>query len=305
MRASPPSPRSPSLSRRHLLAAAAVPAAAWSLEARPAGAAPAGPRSPLNGPVGLELYSLRHLLETDVSGTLAKVRKLGFVEVEVPALYGKTADEFAALLKRHGLRAQSYITGFERFDRKLDEVIAETKALGATYVVCPGIPRKGKLSAEDVKKVIDLFPRWGEELKGAGLRFAYHIHGFEFEPSPDGTLMDTMIKGTPADLVDFELDVFWVRRGGCDPVRLLNDHPGRFPLLHLKDIEKGLEICKPNGGAPDETSVVLGQGMINWPKVLKAAITKGGARLYYVEDEHPDAEKQIPLSLRYLAGLKL
>jgi sugar phosphate isomerase/epimerase len=94
-----------------------------------------------------------------------------------------------------------------------------------------------------------------------------------------------------------------MRRGGCDPVSLFERYPQRFLTTHLKDIQKGIEICKPDGTAPDETSVPLGEGMMDWPSVLKAA-QKCGVERHYIEDEHPNALAQIPVSLRYLASLR-
>lgn len=270
------------------------------------GAPAQGPKSPLGKPIGLELYSLRRLLEKDVPSTLAKVRKMGFIDVEVPGLYKQSAEAMGGHIKKAGLQARSYIVPYDRLSDKLDEVIKESHALGSKWVVCAWIPHKGTFATEHLKPAIATFSKCGQRLKSAGLRFAYHIHGYEFEPSAtDGTLMDTLIKSTPADLVAIEMDVFWVRRGGCDPMRLIEAYPGRFPLFHLKDIAKGIEICKPNGNAPDDTSVPLGAGMIDWPGLLKAATAKAGVEHYFIEDEHPDAEKQIPVSLKYLAGLKI
>jgi len=291
----------PAMKRRQVLGGIAAGAGALAL--RPALAA-AKLKHPLNGPLGLELYSLRDMLKKDVPGTLARVKGMGFTDVEVPSLYGKSPEEFASLLKKNGLAPHSTHIQLDRLEKDLPGVIKESKALGVKWVICPWIPHKGKFTAEDARKVIDAFPKFAKALKDDGLSFAYHTHGFEFEPGPDGTLMDTLIKAWPADLVSIEIDVFWVRRGGEDPVKLLERYPGRFPLMHLKDIAKGLDCCHPNGGAPDDTSVALGDGMIDWPGVLRAA-AKGGTQLYYIEDEHPDAFKQIPKSLTYLRTLKL
>ncbi len=297
------------LSRRGLLGGAAVAGAALAggPAARVARAAGAKLPAGLAGTIGLQLYSVRQRLPKDLPGTLARVRRMGFSEVEVPAFHGILpvgGAELAKALAKAGLSCRSYMTGFEELERDLPKVVSEAETTGARYVVCPWIPHEKRFTNADCARAIDLFPRWGKACREAGLVFAYHVHGFEFEPSAEGTLMDTLIKGTPKDLVAFEADVFWIRRGGCDPVALFERHPGRFPLLHLKDIAKGEEICKPNGHAPDEASVPLGAGMIDWPRVLRAA-EKAGAKAYFVEDEHPEAERQIQQSLRYLRGLRL
>ena len=128
------------------------------------------------------------------------------------------------------------------------------------------------------------------------------MHGYEFGTSPDGTLLDTLMKQSPQKDVAFQMDVFWVMRGGGNPAALLTKYPGRFLLMHLKDIAKGTALGDPTGSAPDETSVPLGQGQVNWSAVLKAA-KAGGTKMFYIEDEHPKAEDQVPLTLKYLENL--
>ena len=99
------------------------------------------------------------------------------------------------------------------------------------------------------------------------------------------------------------MDVFWVAHPGADPVKLLNKYPGRWQLMHLKDIAKGARTGVYTGHAPNEQSAVLGTGQVQWPAVLAAA-AKSGVKHYFIEDEHPEAEKQIPLTLKYLPTLK-
>jgi sugar phosphate isomerase/epimerase len=98
--------------------------------------------------------------------------------------------------------------------------------------------------------------------------------------------------------------VFWVARGGGDPAALLTKYPGRFKLLHLKDLAKGVATGDPTGAAPDETSAVLGTGQLDFPAILRAAKASGVTH-YYIEDEHPEAEAQIPKTLEYLRTLEV
>ncbi len=259
---------------------------------------------PVSGLLGLELYSVRDRLARDVPGTLKMVRGWGFTEVEGGVFQGKTAAESRALLDDHGLRMQSSLVGYEAFAKDLDAVIADAKTLGLTFVGTAWIPHQRPFGKAHVDKALEDFARWGKALRAAGLRFFYHVHGYEFQPSPDGTLMDTLVTHSPADAVDFQADVFWVARGGGDPVALLKKYPGRFKLAHLKDIEKGVALNDPTGTAPDETSVVLGTGQLDIPAILRAA-RESGVTHYYLEDEHPDAYSQIPKTLEYLRKLKI
>ena len=254
-------------------------------------------------PVGLQLYSLRQYMPKDVAGTLAKIRAMGFREIEGGDDYELGRDAWNAAVARAGLKVTSTLFGYE--DWVLDPAAMAQRAadLGARYSGCAWIPHQERFTREVCGKAAADFNRAGRAAREAGLKFVYHIHGFEFEPSPEGTLFDTLAHETDPALVFFEADVFWVRRGGCDPVALVERYPGRIPLTHLKDIAKGTDVCKPDGRAPDEASVPLGEGMIDWPGVLGAA-AKAGVERHFVEDEHPDAMAQIPRSLAYLARFR-
>jgi sugar phosphate isomerase/epimerase len=257
----------------------------------------------LGKPVGLQLYSLRQHLPKDVPGTLAKIRAMGFREIEGGGDYGLGVAGFRAEVEKAGLRLTSALFGYEDWGKDPAAWAKRAAEYGVRHAGCAWIPHKDRFTREDALRAAADFNRFGKATRAAGVRFIYHIHGFEFEPSPEGTLFDSLAKETDPALVFFEADIFWVRRGGCDPVALFEKYPGRIPLTHVKDIAKGQEICKPSGRAPDETSVPLGTGMIDWPSVFAAA-DKAGVERHFVEDEHPEALHQIPRSLAYLASLR-
>ena len=156
---------------------------------------------PVPGVLGLELYSVRHRMGKDVPASLKIVRSWGFTHVEGGVFQGKTVAETRAMLDEHGLKMESTLTGYEALAKNLDGVIANAKALGATYVGTAWIPHQRPFGREHIDKAIADFSAWGKTMRSAGLRFFYHIHGYEFQPSPDGTLMDTLIKQSPADAV--------------------------------------------------------------------------------------------------------
>ena len=265
-----------------------------------------GPASPaLKAPVGLQLYSLRHIFKKgDVAGTLAMVKGWGINQVELAGTYGMSGADFTALLKKTGLEAVSTHGDFTRLAEAADSVITDARTFGVQYLGCAWIPHKERFGLSDAENAAQVFNEAGRKAKAAGLRFFYHIHGYEFQPGPAGTLFDTIATKTDPSLVSFEMDVFWAARGGADPVALFRKYPGRFELTHLKDMEKGLATGDPTGHAPDESNVPLGQGQIDWPAVLREANGQG-VKYHFIEDEHPQSEKQIPVSLKYLADLKL
>ncbi|MGH2670232.1 MAG: sugar phosphate isomerase/epimerase family protein, partial [bacterium] len=261
-------------------------------------------KHPLNGGLGIQLYTLRHLIPKDLGGTLALVRKWGFTEVETGLLNKMSAGDTAAALRQAGLRAASTGASYEQCRDDLQSVVRNARALGAGFVMVAWIPHKGRFARAEAERAAQDFNGWGRTLRQSDVRFTYHVHGYEFQEGPDGTLFDLIARNTDASAVEFEMDVFWVTRGGGDPVELFQRYPGRFVLTHLKDIRKGTKLCDPTGQAPDETSVALGDGMIDWPGVLTAANAQRVA-YHFIEDEHPQAEKQVPRSLEYLASLKL
>jgi sugar phosphate isomerase/epimerase len=267
--------------------------------------AQAGFKHPATGIIGLQLYSLRHLFEKgDLAGTLAMVRKWGFTEVEAAGTYKLSPADFTAQVKKAGLRIASTGADFARLEKDIGGVIQEALTFGASQVMCAWIPHQGRFSRGDVDKALPVFANAGRAMRDAGLRFLYHVHGYEFQPGPDGTHFDALAKATEPGVVDFQMDVFWIVHGGGNPVELFGKYPGRFPSTHLKDLRKGTKIGDPTGQAPDELSVPLGQGMIDIPGILRAA-NKDGVKSHFIEDEHPEAQTQVPRSIEYLASLRL
>ena len=291
-----------SLTRRHFLQAVTAAMASAGL---PRGVAAQPTISmPVPGILGLELYSVRHQLDKDVPGTLKLVRSWGFEQVEGGNFYGRSAADFKALLAQHGLQMQSMLVGYEQLRDDLPTVMKNARAIGATLVGTAWIPHEQPFTRQHVDMALADFAKWGKAMRAEGLRFFYHVHGYEFAPSPDGTLMDTLVKNSPADAVDFQADVFWVKRGGGDPAGLLTKYPGRFKSVHLKDMAKGVATNDPTGSAPDETCVVIGTGQLDFQAILRAAKASGVTH-YYIEDEHPSSDKQIPQSLKYLSALEI
>jgi sugar phosphate isomerase/epimerase len=289
--------------RRTFLRACAALAAAPALGGVCVEAAdPEGP-SVFGKPVGLQLYSLRNELPKDVPGTLARIRAMGFKDVEGGSTYDLGIDGFKAAVAKAGLQVVSEHHGYEQWQNDTAGALKQATSLGARYAGCAWIPHRERFTREDCLKAAADFNKWGKAAKDAGVRFFYHIHGYEFEASPEGTLLDTLLKETDPALLALEADVFWVKRGGGDPVALFERYPGRIPLTHLKDMAKGLETGVPTGQAPEESNVPLGQGQIDF-KALLAAATKAGVERHFIEDESPKVVTQIPESLRYLAGLK-
>jgi sugar phosphate isomerase/epimerase len=262
-----------------------------------------GNRPKFSGSFGLEIYSLRREAQKDLPATLEMIRKFGLTDLEVGELYGRSAQEFRRLLDQAGLKASSMMAAHARLAGEIQAVVRDARTIGADYVVCSTIPHRKHLTTQECHQAIEDFNRWGRVLAESKQRLCYHTHGVEFGPSPDGTLFDTLVKSTDPRFVNYEMDIFWIVFAHHDPVTWLHKYPGRFPLMHVKDIRKDTPLGGSPGDVLEEASVILGQGLVDIPAALRAAEATG-TRHYYIEDEAVDAAQQIPQSLRYLESIR-
>ena len=256
-----------------------------------------------SSPAGLQLYSLRADFAKDVPGTLAMVHGFGVKEVELAGTYGLTPEKFKALLDAHQLKPVSGHFDFERYRTDPEGIARDAKALGLQYAGCAWIPHKGDFTEKDCRETAAVFNRAGEVLAKHGLKFFYHVHGFEFQPFGRGTLLDLLMSETKPEFVNYQMDVFWIVFPGQDPVKLLQKYGHRWQLMHLKDMKKGLQTGSLAGGTDVSNDVALGTGQLDFPAILREA-AKQGIKHYFIEDESPTSVEQIPQSLRYLKEVK-
>ncbi|HKP11665.1 MAG TPA: sugar phosphate isomerase/epimerase family protein [Blastocatellia bacterium] len=264
-------------------------------------AAQAREGGPFKGALAVQLWSFRNDFKKDVPGTLRRVRELGFTNVELAGTYGMTAAQFRAELDKAGLRAVSMHVDYQTARDRIEQVIADAKTLGVTYVGVPWI--KSPFTRDDCLDAIKVFNEAGRRLAASGLKFFYHLHGYEFvaDAGGKGTLFDLLMTGTDRRYVSMQLDTAHVAFPGQDPAELMRKYPGRFSSLHLKDV-RGDIAGNDSGVFKDEDGRPLGEGKINWPVTLKAA-RKEGVRWYIVEDETPTVWHGIVASLKYLRAL--
>lgn len=250
------------------------------------------------GPVGLQLYSLRDSFKQDVAGTLDKVVAMGFKYVELAGTYGLKPEDFKAMLDERGLVPVAGHFSLDLYQKDVNAVIREARALGVKYVGVAWIPHQGPFTMDQALATADVFNAAGKAVAAHGLRFYYHNHGYEFQPHMAGSLMDVLIQRTDPRYVAFQMDLLWTIHPGQDPAALLLKYPGRWELMHLKDLRKGVK-GDLSGGTDVRNDVTLGTGQIDFPAVLKAA-RKSGVKWYFIEDESPTVEQQIPESLKFL-----
>ncbi|WOK08363.1 sugar phosphate isomerase/epimerase [Imperialibacter roseus] len=235
---------------------------------------------------GLALYTVRDSMATDPKATLQVVADAGYAYVEAAnyeegKFYGMTPADFKAYLATLGLTAKSAHMGMVTMENA-DQLIADCKAAGIQYFVIP-VPPMGmftfnretmtmgmKGTPADIAKILDTL---GEKCKAAGLQLLYHNHNFEFMPGEDGTvLIDYLLENCSADVVNFQMDLFWVAKAGADPLAYFEKYPGRFKAWHVKDMNA------EGNFAP------VGTGSIDFKKIL-AAKAQSGMEFYLVEQD--------------------
>jgi sugar phosphate isomerase/epimerase len=256
----------------------------------------------VGAPVGLQLWSLRSMSK-DPAAMFALARSMGVTHVETAGLYGMTPEQFSAALRGADLHATSMHVGLDELKKNPQNVIGTAKALGVKYVGTAWYPHNGAFTEADARKAIADFNAIGKTMNAAGLQFFYHNHGYEPVAYGDGTLLDLMIRETDPNLVKFEMDVLWTFLPNVDPAALIRKYPGRFKLMHIKDMKPGVPRGSLTGGLADSLQAVIGQGQVNWPEVLKAA-KADGLEYYYLEDETTDPVHNIPPSISYLERIR-
>jgi|SRR5580658_4545429 sugar phosphate isomerase/epimerase len=252
---------------------------------------------------GLQLYSLRDQLSKDLPGTLAEVHAWGIKYVELAGTYGLTSEAFKAQLTEHNLDAVSGHFSYKEWSENPEGVLFEARDLGLVEVGCAWIDHEGAFDEKACRHAIEVFNNAGALAKLHHMTFFYHTHGYEFQPYGKGTLFDLLVRETNPENVKFEMDVFWVVHAGQDPVKLLKKYPGRWELMHLKDMRKGTPTGLLTGSSDVTNDVALGTGIIDWPAVLHAA-QEVGVQWYFIEDESPRSEEQIPQTLVYLRDVR-
>lgn len=230
---------------------------------------------------GLQLWSVRDDLAKDPKGVLKQVASFGYKQIESfegkqGIFWGMTNKEFKKYMDQLGM---TIISSHCDINNNFETKAAQAGEIGMKYLICPAIG--AQKTVDDYKKAAEKFNACGEICKKHGLRFAYHNHGYSFTQFEGIMPQDIMMQNTHPNLVDFQMDIYWVVTAGQDPIAWLNKYPGRFKLCHVKDRKK-------NAG-PKETdaSVDLGTGSIDFSKILKVASSKG-VQYYIVEQEHWD-----------------
>lgn len=240
--------------------------------------------------IGLQLYTVRDAMGTDPAGTLTKVAQIGYNTLEGATytgsekFYGMDPKTFSGLLKQNGLTMPSshYRLGEDNKDGELkgtilhdwDRAVEDAATLGIKYMVCAWLSPAERKGLDHYKQLAGYLNTAAEKCKAAGIQLCYHNHDFEFDKQNDQFPYDVILDNTDKGLVKMEIDLYWVVKANQDPVALIDKHPGRFPLWHLKDMDK----------TPEHSFTEVGNGIIDFKKILGHA-GKAGLKYFFVEED--------------------
>ena len=257
--------------------------------------------------IGLQIYTLRDQLREDIEGTLRKVADLGYSYIEVfgyreGAYFGIPVRDMRALIDGLGLKVPSGHTGTGATEPELEgtiingweRAVADAKAMGQEYIVCAYLVESERQSIDDYKRLSELFNRAGEVCKTYGIQFGYHNHDFEFFEMDGQIPYDVLLAETDPELVQMELDIYWIKKAGYSHLDYFSRHPGRFPLWHVKDMED----------SPEKAFAEVGSGLLDWPEAF-AARELAGMRYFFVEQDvckRPPLES-LAMSYQYLQSI--
>lgn len=251
--------------------------------------------------IGLQLYTVRDKIQQDLKGTLEKLAKIGYNSLEAAGysitdstFYGMAPKAFIDFINGLGMTLNSSHTVFEL--DSAEKVIADAAATGAKYIVYPYLSDQFRTNLDGWKATAEKFNKMGEIAKKYGIRFGYHNHAFEFEKMEDQIPMDLLITQTDPSLVTFEMDTYWVVRGGYNPVDYFKKYPGRFELWHVKDMVK----------TEDMFFAPVGSGRMDFASIFAEKDT-AGMKYFFVEQDsfkELDPMESVEMSFKYLNQAK-
>jgi sugar phosphate isomerase/epimerase len=244
------------------------------------------------GAIGLQLYTLRHMMKESVPGTLEAVAKAGYREVEFAGYFNRTSSQIRQLLDANGLTSPSAHIQMSDLGATFATMLEDANIIGQKYLTVAWIDASER-TPDGYKRIADRFNEAGIKAAGEGVQLAYHNHAYGFEKIGGVIPYDLLLRQTDPRYVVMEADVFWMRQAMQDPLEWFARYPGRFHMLHLKDM----------GPPPKNQMLDVGKGVIDW-RVLLSRSKAAGVRHYFVEHDEPrNPVASIRSSYRYLRAL--
>jgi len=227
------------------------------------------------GRIGIQLYTVRREFARDPEGTLARIARLGYREIELWGPRPGTPAELRAMLDRHGLAAPSSHVGLSELVADGSRTLEQAALLGQRYVVVASLAPRDRATLDAWKRTAAAFNRVGEAARAHGLQFGYHNHEAEFAPLEGQVPYDVLLAATDPRLVRLQMDLYWITRAGKDPLDYFARWPGRFPMVHVKDMD----------ATPQRGFTEVGRGSIDFRRIFRRAKQAGIRHYFYEQDE--------------------
>lgn len=245
--------------------------------------------------IGIQLYTIRKEFAQNPEGILAGLSAIGYQEVEFAGYPPGTPQEVRRLLQRYSLRAPSSHVGLRDLGSEWDRVLERAAIIGQRYIVVPSIGANERRTLDDWKRIASRFNQAGFTAKKQGLQFCYHNHEYEFGEIEGQVPFDLLLTETDSRLVKIQMDLYWLTRGGKDPLDYFAKWPGRFPSVHVKDMD-----ATPRRGFAD-----LGTGTIDFARIFRKAQQAGIQHYFYEQDETPGPPMEsAKVAYEYLRALR-
>jgi sugar phosphate isomerase/epimerase len=240
---------------------------------------------------GIQLYTVRASMATDVPGTLRAIAGIGYKEVEFAGYFDHSSQQIRRLLDDLDLKSpSSHVDPHAMRDEPL-ALVEAAKVIGHEYLTVAWLRPEDRSGLDDYKRWAEILNRAGEVCRKNGLRLAYHNHDFEFQPIDGQVPFDILLNEIEPTLMDFEMDMFWVRKGGQNIVDTLNRAPDRFTLAHIKDMDA------------QGNMVEVGNGVIDFESILENKAASGLRHLFVEHDQPSDPFKSAAISHLSLASI--
>ncbi len=223
--------------------------------------------------LGIQLYTVRDLMEINLPNTLSQLANIGYREVEFAGYFNHSPKEIRLLLDDLGLIAPSVHTNTQSMRESPEKLIEASIDVGHKYIVLAGLRPEERATLDDYYRHVDLITSFAEKCQAAGLQFAYHNHAYEFQDLEGVRPIDLLLTEIDPLLMQLEIDFYWVIKAGVDPIEYLEKYPGRFPLCHVKDM------------AVDGSMADVGDGRINFSKLFSYDLS--GLKHFFVENDYP------------------
>lgn len=283
---------------------------------------------------GVQLFSIPQLVANDFVGTLKTLQGFGYREIEFfgpyyfsaqatmdgwkpiaaqmgikqNAFYGYELAEVKKMLDDHNISSPSAHMDMATMRTNMNTAMKNLSSLGVRYVVIPALREEKKETIDDYLRIAEEFNSFGKQMKEHGITFVYHNHGYEHALKDGQVPMDVLIANTDADLVNFELDIFWMQAAGASPVEYLKKYPGRYKLMHVKDAAEQVRFSG-DGSTVEEWMALFpkmadpGAGVFKIDEIVEAGIQSGVEHFFLERDLAPDPINTLKNSYRYLSGL--